>query len=206
MHPPDWSLTKADVLEPNENEDFPLFKPKSFTQKTGLGYILLYSLALGRLKSHCQAVYSTPHWSMYDDELLSNKTFLSSDRSMVLERSLSDPDLHERSFREGSIATQSASIVSNVLVPTFLPPSKVTKKSAGKVLTNCHHLQFLWERQRQKEVEVYKRMSGKELERIKQKPKENSPKQREVEGIRRKMCQVKITEPLLFSCNRVFRV
>ena len=132
MHPPDWSLTKAHVLEPNENEDFPLFKPKSFTQKTGLGYISLYSLALGRLKSHCQAVYSTPHRSMYDGELLSNKTFLSSDRSMVLERSLSDPDLHKRSFREGSIATQSASIVSNVLVPTFLPPSKATKKICRK--------------------------------------------------------------------------
>ena len=186
MYPLDRSLTKAHVLEPNENEDFPLFKPKSFTQKTGLGYISLYSLALGRLKSHCQAVYSTPRRSMYDDELLSNKTFLSSDRSMVLERSLSDPDLHERSFREGSIATQSASIVSNVLVPTFLPPSKATKKILH--------------------VELYKRMSGKELERIKQKPKENSPKQREVERIRRKMCQVKITVPLLFSCNRVLRV
>ena len=127
VHPLDRSLTKAHVLEPNENEDFPLFKPKSFTQKTGLGYISLYRLALGRLKSNCQTVYSTPHRSMYDDELLSNKTFLSSDRSMVLERSLSDPDLHERSFQEGSIATQSASVVSNVLVPAFLPQVKLLK-------------------------------------------------------------------------------
>ena len=46
-------------------------------------------------------------------------------------------------------------------------------------------------------------MSGKELERIRQKPKENSPKQREVEGIIRKVCQIKITVPLLFSCSRV---
>ena len=46
---------------------------------------------------------------MDDHELLSNGTFLSSDRSMVLERSLSDPDLHERSFREGSLPKSSAS-------------------------------------------------------------------------------------------------
>ena len=49
-------------------------------------------------------------------------------------------------------------------------------------------------------------MSGKELERIRQKPKENSPKQREVEGIRRKVCQIKIIVPLLFSCSRGLRV
>ena len=91
---------------------------------------------------------------MYNDELVSNETFLSSDRSMVLERSLSDPDLHERSFREGSLPTRSASAVSNFLVPAFLPPSKATTKSAGKVLTSRHHLQFLWERQRQKEMEA----------------------------------------------------
>ena len=49
-------------------------------------------------------------------------------------------------------------------------------------------------------------MSGKELEKIRQKPKENSPKQREVEGIRRKMCKIKINVRLLFSCSRGLRV
>ena len=131
VYPLDRSVTKAHVLEPNDNEDFALFKPEALARKTGLAYIPLYSPALGRSKSHCQAVTSTPRWSMDDHELLGNETFLSSDRSMVLERSLSDPDFHERSFREGSLPTRFASTVSNFLVPDFLPPSKATTKSAG---------------------------------------------------------------------------
>ena len=131
MYPLDWSVTKAHVLEPNDNEDFALFKPEALARKTGLAYIPLYSPALGRSKSHCQAVTSTPRRSMDDHELLGNETFLSSDRSMVLERSLSDPDFHERSFQEGSLPTRFASTVSNFLVPAFLPPSKATTKSAG---------------------------------------------------------------------------
>ena len=79
--------------------------PKLLVKKTGLAYIPLYSPALGRSKSHCQTVTSTPRWSMDDHELLSNGTFLSSDTSMVLERSLSDPDFHKRSFQEGSLPT-----------------------------------------------------------------------------------------------------
>ena len=38
------------------------------------------------------------------------------------------------------------------------------------------------------------------LEKKRQKPNENSPKQREVEGIRRKVCPIKITVRLLFGC------
>ena len=41
VHPLDRSLTKAHVLEPNENQDFALFKPKALARKTGLSYILL---------------------------------------------------------------------------------------------------------------------------------------------------------------------
>ena len=100
VYPLDRSVTKAHVLEPNDNEDFALFKPEALARKTGLAYIPLYSPALGPSKSHCQAVTSTPCWSMDDHELLSNETFLSSDRSMILERSLSDPDFHERSFEK----------------------------------------------------------------------------------------------------------
>ena len=171
VYPLDRSVTKAHVLEPNDNEDFALFKPEALTRKTGLAYIPLYSPALGRSKSHCQAVTSTPRRSMDDHELLSNGTFLSSDRSMVLERSLSDPDLHERSFREGSLPTRSASTVGNFLVPAFLPPSKSTTKSAGKVLTSCHHLQFLWERQRQKEMEALQKDERKRVREDKAKAK-----------------------------------
>ena len=79
MYPLDWSVTKAHVLEPNDNEDFALFKPEALAQKTGLAYIPLYSTALGHSKSHRQAITSTPCWSMDDHELLSNGTFLSSD-------------------------------------------------------------------------------------------------------------------------------
>ena len=96
MYPLDQSVTKAHVLEPNDNEDFALFKPRALARKTSLAYIPLYSPALGRSNSHCQAVTSTPRRSMDDHELLSNVTFLCSNRSMVLERSLSDPDLHKR--------------------------------------------------------------------------------------------------------------
>ena len=171
VYPLDRSVTKAHVLKPNDNEDFALFKPEALARKTGLAYILLYSPALGRSKSHCQAVTSTPHRSMDDHELLSNGTFLSSDRSMVLEMSLSDPDLHERSFREGLLPTRSASTVGNFLVPAFLPPSKATTKSAGKILTSCHHLQFLWERQRQKEMEALQKDERKRVREDKAKAK-----------------------------------
>ena len=159
------------MLEPNDNKDFALLKPEALARKAGLAYIPIYIPALGRSKSHCQAVTSTPRWSIDDHELLSNGTFLSSDRFMVLERSLSDPDLHERSFQEGSLPTRSASTVSNFLVPAFLPPSKATKKSAGKVLTSRHHLQFLWEQQRQKEMEALQKDERKRVREDKAKAK-----------------------------------
>ena len=47
VNPLDRSVTKAHALEPNDNEDFALFKPEALARKTGLAYIPLYSPALG---------------------------------------------------------------------------------------------------------------------------------------------------------------
>ena len=167
--PFDRSVVKPRVSN-EEEEEFSLFKPEVLARKTGLAYIPLYSPAPG----HSTASSATPyqHLESFTFNELSNEghdesySFISDFEPYILERSLSDSNLHERSFRESSVPpTQDSSKISKFLI-SRLPPRKIpTKrgKSSGLVLTSQDNLTNIQEREKKKEEEALQKEERKQI-------------------------------------------